>query len=320
MVTVEPAKPTAKTILRPAFNPPLGERDNGLGFSSQMSEPRAESFVPRDDLQTMNKTVRPHYEDARMHLAVYKGNCLQILDQLLVGAPEGRFDMVFADPPYFLSNGGITCSNGKMVKVHKGDWDKSQGTELDHTFTKEWLGKCRSLLKPNGTIWVSGTQHVIFSVGFAMQEYGFKILNHITWEKPNPPPNLSCRYFTHSTESVIWASKNQQSKHVFNYADMRQANLGKQMKSVWRIQAPGKSEKRHGKHPTQKPVTLLERCILASTNPGDSVLDPFMGSGTTGVACLNTGRAFTGIEVDGSHVELAIKRLLEFRSHRTAPA
>ena len=144
----------------------------------------------------------------------------------------GRFDAIFADPPYFLSNGGITCHAGKMVKVDKGDWDVSRGPELNHEFNTEWLRRCQRVLKPNGTIWVTGTHHVIFSIGYALQQLGFKILNDIAWEKPNPPPNLSCRYFTHSTETILWAAKDAKSKHVFNYSAMK-AVTGKQMKTVW---------------------------------------------------------------------------------------
>ena len=253
-------------------------------------------------------------------MTVYQGDTLEILDVLIAQGRGNEFDMIFADPPYFLSNGGITCSNGKMVKVDKGKWDRSRGVQLNYEFNRNWLTKCQAALKPNGTIWVSGTHHVIFSIGFVMQELGLKILNHIIWEKPNPPPNLSCRYFTHSTESLIWAGKDDRTKHVFNYLLMRQINFGKQMKSVWRIDspcarnlwtisAPSKREKVHGKHPTQKPVALVERCILASTNSGARVLDPFMGSGTTGVACAQTGRAFTGIELTNDHVALALRRI-----------
>jgi site-specific DNA-methyltransferase (adenine-specific) len=176
---------------------------------------------------------------------LYQDNCLAVMDAIAAKYPEGRFDMIFADPPYFLSNGGITCHAGKMVKVHKGDWDKSRGPALNHEFNTEWLKRCQRVLKPNGSIWVTGTHHVIFSVGYAMQELGFKILNDIAWEKPNPPPNLSCRYFTHSTETIIWAAKNEKSKHVFNYHAMRQANGGKQMKTVWTMTAPGNGEKTH---------------------------------------------------------------------------
>lgn len=196
-----------------------------------------------------------------------------------------------------------------MVKVDKGDWDKSQGPELNHEFNSEWLKRCQRVLKPNGTIWVTGTSHVIFSVGYAMQQLGMKILNDITWEKPNPPPNLSCRYFTHATETVLWAAKNERSRHTFNYKLMREHAGGKQMKSVWRIPAPAATEKKFGKHPTQKPVALVERCLLASTQAGDLVLDPFSGGGTTAVSCVKTGRHCLGMELDPKHIELSTRRL-----------
>jgi site-specific DNA-methyltransferase (adenine-specific) len=231
------------------------------------------------------------------------------LDGLAAEFPEGKVDMIFADPPYFLSNGGSTCRSGKRVIVDKGQWDKSRGADLNHQFNLEWLKRCQQVLKPNGSIWVTGTQHVIFSVGYAMQQLGFKLLNTISWEKPNPPPNLSCRYFTHSTETVVWAAKTLTSKHVFHYKLMRQMNGGKQMKAVWKIAAPRASEKTFGKHPTQKPVALVERCILASTSRGDVVLDPFAGSGTTAVAALKLGRQFLGVDLDLASVELASKRV-----------
>jgi site-specific DNA-methyltransferase (adenine-specific) len=231
--------------------------------------------------------------------------------------------MIFADPPYFLSNGGITCHAGKMVKVDKGEWDKSRGAEENHNFNREWLKRCQTVLKPNGTIWVTGTHHVIFSVGYAMQQLGFKVLNDIAWEKPNPPPNLSCRYFTHSTETVIWAAKSEKSVHPFNYSAMK-AVSGKQMKTVWRsndltddeslrniwsIAAPASDEKAFGKHPTQKPVALLERCLIASTNEGDMVLDPFLGGGTTAVACARLRRSCVGLDLSIDHVNLAASRV-----------
>lgn len=249
------------------------------------------------------------YEDAGCGVRLYQGDCLLLLDNLASEFPNGCADMIFADPPYFLSNGGMTCHSGKRVAVDKGEWDKSRGSDLNHEFNVEWLKRCQRVLKPNGSIWVTGTQHVIFSVGFAMQQLGFKLLNTIAWEKPNPPPNLSCRYFTHSTETVIWAAKTASSKHLFHYKLMRQMNGGKQMKAVWRIGAPRASEKTFGKHPTQKPVALVERCILASTNRGDVVLDPFAGSGTTAVAALKLGRQFWGVDLDLPSVEIATKRV-----------
>jgi site-specific DNA-methyltransferase (adenine-specific) len=142
-----------------------------------------------------------------------------------------------------------------------------------------------------------------------MQQIGYKILNDIAWEKPNPPPNLSCRYFTHSTETVIWAAKNDKSRHYFDYALMKRDNRGKQMKTVWQIAPPQSSEKDFGKHPTQKPLSLLERCISSSTKVEDFVLDPFMGSGTTGVACSRLGRRFVGIELDTNYIDISVKRI-----------
>jgi site-specific DNA-methyltransferase (adenine-specific) len=256
------------------------------------------------------KTPAPRltYQSDAPFVRLYHGNSLELLDAIAAKYPEGRFDCIFADPPYFLSNGGITCHAGKMVKVDKGDWDKSRGPELNHEFNLEWLRRCQRVLKPNGTIWVSGTLHVIFSIGYAMQQLGYKILNDITWEKPNPPPNLSCRYFTHSTETVIWAAKNEKSKHVFNYDLMRRTNGGKQMKTVWTMTAPGGAEKEHGKHPTQKPVSLIERCLLAATNEGDLVLDPFLGGGTTAVAAVRIKRGCVGVEMDETHSALAVRR------------
>ncbi len=277
------------------------------------------------------------FADPARRLWLYQGNCLELLDAIAAKYPEGRFDCIFADPPYFLSNGGITCHAGRMVRVDKGDWDKSRGPELNHEFNLEWLRRCQRVLKPNGTLWVSGTHHVIFSIGYALQQLGFKLLNVITWEKPNPPPNLSCRYFTHSTETLLWAAKNEKSRHTFNYPAMK-AVTGKQMKTVWRdlggpastpaenqtghtpepvppgetsiwtIPAPGREEKTFGKHPTQKPVALIERCLLASTHEGELVLDPFLGSGTTAVACLRLHRGCVGIELDAAHLVLGIRR------------
>lgn len=247
---------------------------------------------------------------------LFQCDCLMWLEALAKANPDGVFDAIFADPPYFLSNGGITCEAGRIVKVDKGDWDKSRGAELDHAFNLRWLAGCQQVLKPNGTIWVSGTSHVIHSVGYAMRQLNFKMLNDITWEKPNPPPNLSCRYFTHSTETLIWAAKGPKSRHVFNYQVMRAQAGGKQMKSVWRMTSPGRAEKLLGKHRTQKPVALIERCLLASTLDGAVVLDPFMGSGTTGVACLRSQRRFVGVETDKASFDLARRRLRHEENER----
>jgi site-specific DNA-methyltransferase (adenine-specific) len=249
----------------------------------------------------------PHWRSADGRVRLFKGDCVSVLDAL----PAESVDVIFADPPYFLSNGGTTCRAGKRTSVDKGAWDRSQGVEENHAFNHKWLAACNRVLRPNGTIWVSGTGHVIYSVGYAMQQQGFKPLNEIVWEKPNPPPNLSCRYFTHSTESILWAARNRKSRHHFNYDKMRELNGGKQMKSVWRLTAPGKSEKTHGRHPTQKPVSLLERLLMASCPEGGVVLDPFNGSGTTGVAAVQLGHQYIGIDLEDEYLALTQSRLLE---------
>jgi site-specific DNA-methyltransferase (adenine-specific) len=257
---------------------------------------------------------------------LYQGDSIALLNQF----EPHTFDMVFADPPYFLSNGGFTCKGGKRVSVAKGGWDVSRGIEEDHAFTTRWLEACQRLLKPTGTLWVSGTQHVIFNAGFAMQKLGFKLLNTVTWYKPNASPNLSCRYFTHSSELLIWASPKPAAKlqHTYNYARMKQENGGKQMRDVWSLPkagdeeltadgdgrvwsmlSPRKEEKAHGSHPTQKPVALLERIIEASTPKDALILDPFNGSGTTGVAALKLGRRYVGIDMDASYLDIARCRL-----------
>jgi site-specific DNA-methyltransferase (adenine-specific) len=253
----------------------------------------------------------PAFHDPRHHIKIYQGDCLEILAAI----PESSVDLVFADPPYFLSNGGITCHAGRMVSVNKGEWDKSKGAEANHEFNRAWLTACQRVLQPNGAIWVSGTAHVIHSVGFAMQQLGFKLLNDITWVKPNPPPNLSCRYFTHATETLIWAAKNKKSRHAFDYKLMKKTNNGKQMKSVWTIPPPEPWEKRFGKHPTQKPVALLERILLASSNEGDLVLDPFMGSGTTSIAALRLSRSALGIELEAFSISLSLSRICSELAH-----
>jgi site-specific DNA-methyltransferase (adenine-specific) len=251
------------------------------------------------------KLAAPVFNDEKHHIRLYQGDSLELLALL----PESSVDLIFADPPYFLSNGGITCHAGRMVSVNKGAWDKSQGPAANHEFNRAWLAACQRLLKPNGSLWVSGTAHVIHSVGFAMQQLGFKLLNDISWVKPNPPPNLSCRYFTHATETIIWAARDKKSRHTFNYKLMKETNRGKQMKSVWEIKPPETWEKRFGKHPTQKPLALLERILLASSHEGDLVLDPFSGSGTTALAALRLRRHALGCELSAEFVSLSVQRI-----------
>ncbi len=246
----------------------------------------------------------PYFASADGRFVTYQGDCRELMGLF----PAESFDLVFADPPYFLSNGGITCQAGKMVSVNKGKWDRSKGFAANYEFTRLWLDGCKRLLKPHGSLWVSGTSHIIHIVGAAMDELGYKILNDITWVKPNPPPNLSCRYFTHATETVLWAARDRKARHKFNYELMKRINGGKQMRSVWPIKPPSRDEKVFGKHPTQKPVALLERIIAASTDEDDAILDPFCGSGTTGIAAARLNRCSVGIDDESDYLEVAKKR------------
>lgn len=245
----------------------------------------------------------------------YDDNFLLLLGdslELLNFFPENMINMVFADPPYFLSNNGVTCSSGKMVSVNKGDWDKGKEDISDkHQFNLNWLSTCKDVIHKDGTVWVSGTFHNIYSIGVALEELDFKILNNISWYKTNASPNLSCRYFTHSTETVLWAKKSKNAKHTFNYGLMKEINGGKQMRDVWTIPTTKKSEKVFGKHPTQKPIALLERIILASTNEGDIILDPFNGSGTTGIVAKKLNRKYIGIDIEEEYLNLTVKRYQE---------
>lgn len=256
-------------------------------------------------------SIKPYYRSENKDFTLAQGNCLELLPNI-----NFKFDMIFADPPYFLSNGGISVQSGKQVSVNKGDWDKSQGFEKDNDFNKQWLSLCRDKLTDNGTIWVSGTFHNIFSVAQSMTELGYKILNCITWQKNNPPPNLSCRFFTHSTEFILWAKKSNESKHYFNYELMKAINGGTQMRDVWTLPAIAKWEKSYGKHPTQKPLPLLARIILASTKENDWILDPFSGSGTTGIAATILGRRFLGLEQEFEFLDMSKARREELNDKK----
>ena len=224
---------------------------------------------------------------------------------------DTKFDMVFADPPYFLSNDGLTIKSGKVVSVNKGDWDKSSSVSQVNEFNRQWLSLIRENMKNNATIWISGTSHNIFSIGQILTELDFKILNIVTWEKTNPPPNFSCRTFTHSTEQIIWARKEHKTAHYYNYSLMKEINGDKQMKDVWRLPAIAKWETSLGKHPTQKPLSLLTRIILSCTQPGDTILDPFTGSSTTGVSANLLGRNFVGIDNQKKYIELSKLRKID---------
>lgn len=259
----------------------------------------------------LEHSEKPYFKDKSFEL--YQADSIEFLKLL----PANSVDMIFADPPYNLSNGGFTVHAGKRVSVHKGKWDESAGVDADFTFHVKWIKECYRVLKPNGTLWVSGTYHSIYQCGYAIQQIGYKVLNDIAWFKPNAAPNLSGRYFTASHETLLWARKDPKGKHTFNYQDMKNGNWhekdmikneGKQMRSVWAIGTPKAEEKKFGKHPTQKPVALLERIVLASTNPGDIIIDPFTGSSTTGIVAAQHGREFIGIDLDEKYLYLSKKR------------
>lgn len=227
---------------------------------------------------------------------------------------DKSIDMIFADPPYFLSSDGITCSGGKMVSVNKGEWDKTLSIKEKHKFNKKWIKECYRILKDNGTIWISGTLHNIYSIGMALEEEEFKIINNITWQKTNPPPNLACKTFIHSTETILWARKDLKNiKYTFNYEIMKKLNNNKQMKDVWITSLTKPSEKKQGKHPTQKPLEILDKIILASTNENDLVLDPFCGSSTTGISAVRLNRRYIGIDNEKEYLEISKKRFEEIK-------
>lgn len=254
----------------------------------------------------LKKGIEPIYSTSNSTL--FLDDAFSILKNM----KKESVDMIFTDPPYFLSNDGITCQSGQMVSVNKGKWDKIESIKEKHKFNRKWIKLCKKVLTKNGTLWVTGTLHNIYSIGMALEQEGFKIINNITWQKTNPPPNLGCRCFTHSTETILWAKKNEKKvKHYFNYSLMKKFNEGKQMKDVWSGSTTPKKEKLQGKHPTQKPLYLLERIILAATEEGDTILDPFCGSSTTGVAAKRLNRNYIGIDNNKDYINLSIKRLEE---------
>lgn len=257
--------------------------------------------------------IIPYFKSDDKSFTLLHGDTMDLLPRF-----EHKFDMIFADPPYFLSNNGLSIQNGKIVSVNKGNWDKSYGFDYINDFNRRWLSLVREKMKEDATIWISGTMHNIFSVGQVLTELGFKILNIITWEKTNPPPNFSCRYFTYSTEHIIWARKNEKVPHYFNYELMKELNGDKQMKDVWKLPAIAPWEKSCGKHPTQKPLSVLTRLILASTKQNAWILDPFTGSSTTGVAANLLNRRFLGIDQEEEYLIMSKNRKLEIEDNHKA--
>jgi len=271
-----------------------------------------DSIIKQVSSNGIRESIKPVYNHDGFCL--YKGDCLTIMQRI----PDNHVDLIFADPPYMLSNDGITCQAGKMVSVNKGKWDKSKGFEIDLAFHEQWISECKRILKPSGTLWISGTQHSIFQCGYLLQKLNYHILNDIAWFKPNAAPNLACTTFAHSHETLLWARKEKKTKHNFNYELMKNGKFpedkmkaaDKQMRSVWSIPTAAQGEKEFGKHPTQKPLALLKRIILASTKDDDLILDPFNGGGTTGIASQLIGnRKYMGIEISEEYIKLTINRL-----------
>ena len=233
---------------------------------------------------------------------LYNGDCIEILKRI----KPNSIDLIFADPPYFLSNGGKSIRSGKIVSVNKGKWDDKTQYDDHLAFTKEWINLCYQALKQNGSIWISGTIHNIFDIKHYLDDVGFKIVNIVVWHKSDPPPLIYKNKMKFSYELIIWASKG--FSHTYNYKEMYEIN-NEELQDVWTIPAVQMKEKIYGYHPTQKPEALLERIIKATSNPGDIVLDPFSGSGTTCYVAKKLNRKFIGIEKDKAFYNISIKRI-----------
>lgn len=247
-----------------------------------------------------------YYQSEDNIFRLYQGDSMQVLRQL-----HQPVDVIFADPPYFLSGGGKKIQGRSLVSVNKGDWDKSRSIDEIDEFNRHWIDACKPLLKDNGTIWVCGTFHNIYSVEKCLKEAGFQIINIITWHKSDPTPTWGELHFNFSSEYIIWARKNPRSKHFFNYELVKELNGGVLMPDVWKLPTVGMWEKTCGKHPTQKPLRLLYRIVMASTRIGETILDPFAGSCTTGIAANLLGRKFIGIDQSEEFLQLGIRRKRE---------
>ncbi|TLD86550.1 site-specific DNA-methyltransferase [Helicobacter sp. MIT 05-5294] len=262
-------------------------------------------------MELLNKNLSPIFISEDSLFRLYQGDCNQILPDF-----KGQFDLIFADPPYFLSNDGLSIQSGKIVSVNKGTWDREENINDIDEFNEEWIRNAKIALKDTGSILISGTYHNIFSLGRVLQKLDFKILNLITWQKTNPPPNFSCRYLTHSTEQIIWARKSPKHKHIFNYEILKRLNGDKQMRDVWSFPAIAPWEKANGKHPTQKPLNLLVRLLLMASNEDSIICDPFSGSSTTGIAANLLNRSFIGIEKENEFIKMSVDRKVELDKNR----
>ena len=265
-------------------------------------------------LKTVATGARPAFADT-----IIRGDCVAALEQL----PAHSIDVVFADPPYNLQlEGGLTRPDQSVVDGVDDAWDQFASFEAYDAFTRAWLLAVRRVLKPDGTIWVIGSYHNIFRVGTMLQDLGFWILNDVVWRKTNPMPNFRGKRFTNAHETMIWASRGPKSRYTFNYEAMKAFNDDVQMRSDWLIPICTGSERLKDEagdklHPTQKPEALLARVLLASTEPGDIVLDPFFGSGTTGAVAKRLGRHYVGVEREEAYIEAATARIAAIE---TAPA
>jgi site-specific DNA-methyltransferase (adenine-specific) len=272
-----------------------------------------------NNVLSKTESIKPYFNQPNFRL--YQADCLVLMAQM----PAESVDLIFADPPYMLSNNGFTCQNGRMASVNKGRWDSSKGFEEDSQFHETWIKACRRVLKPTGTLWISGTYHSIYQCGFFLQKTGYHILNDIAWFKPNAAPNLSCRFFTASHETLIWARRDKLAKHYFDYTAMKDGLFAEdvikkpntQMRSVWAVGTPKPHEKTFGKHPTQKPLLLLKRIIKAASKPGDIIFDPFNGGGTTGIAAHDLGdRQYIGCDLMAEYLDLTVLRLKELENFK----
>ncbi|MBR1786879.1 MAG: site-specific DNA-methyltransferase [Paludibacteraceae bacterium] len=257
--------------------------------------------------------LSPYYQTANADFTLYQGDTMQLLGQI-----DKKIDMIFADPPYFLSSGDDCVFNGTPIRFDKGSWDRKATPEIINNFNKSWLALCREKLKDGGTIWISGTYHNIYSVANCLTELGYKILNMIVWHKPDAHPSLTVKLFNFSAEYIIWARKSEKPLHYFNYELMKSLAGGKQMQDVWEIPTTGTWEKTCGRHPAQKTLRLLYRILLSCTHEGDTVLDPFAGSCTTGIAANLLGRKFIGIDQAEEYLQLGIRRRKEIEDKVTA--
>ena len=259
------------------------------------------------------------HEHSDFYNQIYSGDCIDTLALL----PSNFVEMIFADPPYWMqTEGELLRTTGAKFDGVADHWDKFNSYKEYDAFSEQWLKECKRILKPNGSIWVIGSFQNIYRLGYILQNLGFWILNDVIWSKPNAVPNFGGTRFQNSHETLLWCTKSQKAKYTFNYKTMKHLNGGKQDKSVWDIGICIGGERlrdEHGKksHSTQKPETLLYKIILSSTKPGDIVLDPFFGTGTTGAVAKRLGRNYIGLEREVKYIEIAKKRIEKVKPEPT---